>query len=273
MEFVAISEHMIRVSRFLYLDATIEADAQGTERDHYAAEEFWRGVAEPLHIGGSIERIGVNPSALDPGSSLMCSTAWEHDLALSELTSAYLLELTRFMWAWISLEKLTDTLCGNGGGRTERMIHYLKSSPGRGWNEAKGLGQRALELLRPEVRSRVEAILLRQAETDFAHIHICREARNDLFHANSVDLFPSDEYQIADDPQIQLPKVLCRTTLIIIQSILHTYFYKSSSLTGKLMPARGIMQGVTFPEALRRLHFESDNAPEHQPELFPATGN
>ena len=140
MEFVDLSEHFLRISRFLYLDAPIDAEQQQEERDHYAALGFWEGVAEPLHIAGSIKSIGVTPAALNPGSGMMCSAAWKHDLALSELTATYLREVTRFMWDWIALEKLADSLCGSSGGRTKRIINFLRCSPGSVWEETKSLG-------------------------------------------------------------------------------------------------------------------------------------
>lgn len=268
MDFVDISEHFLRVSRFLYLDATIEAEQQTEERDHHAAEEFWQGVAEPLHLAGSIESINVTPAALNPDSGMMCSTAWEYDLALSELTAAYLREITRFMWAWIALEKLTDCLCGNKGGRTERIIHFLKGSPGSVWQEAKWLGVRALSLLDPTVRRRIEAVLAKQRDIDFAHVHICREARNELFHAHNVDLFPSEDFDISDDPRIKLPQTLCRITLVVIQSILHAYFRRSTYRTGELMTADGVPQGIPLPIALRNIHFAEIGIQRNQLELF-----
>lgn len=268
MEFVDLSEHFLRISRFLYRDTTIEAEDQLEGRDHYAAEECWQGVAEPLHIAGSIESINVTPAALDPDSGMMCSPAWEHDLALSELTAAYLREITRFMWAWIALEKLTDCLCGNKGGRTERIIHFLKGSPGSVWEEARSLGVTALNLLDPMVRCRIEAVLAKQRDIDFAHVHIFREARNELFHAHNVDLFPSEDVDISDDPRIKLPQTLCRITLIVIQSVLHAYFHCSTYLTGELMTSDGVPQGVPLPVVLRNIHFVETSIQRNQLELF-----
>lgn len=268
MEFVDISEHFLRISRFLYLDATIEAEQQLGERDHYAAGEFWQGIAEPLHIAGSIENINVTPAALNPDSGMMCSTAWEHDLALSELTAAYLREITRFMWAWIALEKLADCLCSGKGGRTKRIIDFLKPSPESIWNEAKTLGVIALNLLDPTVRRQIEAILAKQRDIDFAHIHICREARNELFHAHSVDLFPSEDFDVSDDPRIKLPQILCRITLVVIQSVLHAYFYRSTYRTGELMTSDGVLQGAPLPIALRNIHCAETTIQRNQLELF-----
>lgn len=268
MEFVDLSEHFLRISRFLYLDATIEAEQHQDNRDHHAAEEFWEGVAEPLHIAGSIESISVTPSALNPDSGMMCSTAWEYDLAASEVTAAYLKEITRFMWSWIALEKLADLLCGSKGGRTERIIQFLKRSPSGVWEEAKSLGAVSLDLFDPTSRSRIETVLTKTLDAEFAHIHICREARNDLFHAHSINLFPSDEFEILDDPRVRLPKALCRITLLVIQSVLHAHFYHSTYLTGELMTSDGVPQGVPLPIAARYIHFSEADIQCNQSELF-----
>lgn len=259
MEFVDLSEHFLRISRFLYLDATIEPEQKLEERDHYAAQEFWEGISEPLHIAGSIESISVTSAALSPDAGMMCSTAWEHDLALSELTATYLREVTRFMWAWIALEKLADCLCGNDGGRSERIIRFLKGSPVNVWEEAKSLGLTAHSLLDPKVRTSVETVLAKQPNVDFAHVHICREARNELFHAHNVDLFPSEDFDISDHPRVKLPQNLCRITLIVIQSVLHAYFHRSAYLTGELMTSDGVPQGVPLPVALRNIHLADIN--------------
>ena len=271
MEFVDLSEHFLRISRFLYLDATIDAEERLEGRDHQAAEEFWQGIAEPLHIAGSIESINVTPAALDPGSGMMCSTAWEHDLALSELTAAYLREITRFMWSWIALEKLSDCLCGNKGGRTERIISFLKNSPGSVWGEAKSLGETALCLLDtvdPMVRRRIGTVLAKERDINFSHIHICREARNELFHAHRVELYPSEDVGIPDDPRIKLPQTLCRITLIIIQSVLHAYVYRSTYPTGELMTSEGVPQGVALPVAVRNIHFVEISIQRNQLDIF-----
>ncbi len=259
--FVDLAEHFLRISRFLYLDATIDAGTKNEERDHYAAEEFWEGVAEPLRIAGSIESIAVTPSALNPDSSSMCRPAWEYDVALSKLTAAYLREITRFMWAWIAFEKLADTLCvyASGSGRTERIIRFLKESNSSTWKEAKSLGTAALSLLDQNVRGCIEEILTKNRDIDFSHIHICREARNELFHAHNVELSPSEDFGIADDPRIKLPQTLCRITLIVIQSVLYAYYRCSTYLTGELMISYGVLQGVPLPKALRRIHFSETN--------------
>ena len=225
-------------------------------RDHHAAEEFWEGVAKPLHIAGGIESIIVTPSALDPLSGPMCSTAWKYHVTLSEFMAAYLREITRFMWAWIALEKLADTLCVPGGGRTERVIRFLKQSDSSAWKEAKLFGMEACYLLDQEVRSRIEKFLAKNHDDiKFAYIHICREARNELFHAHNVELYPSEDFGVADDPRIKLPQLLCRITLIVIQSILHAYFRRSTYPTGELMTSYGVLQGVPLPKAVRHIHF------------------
>lgn len=271
MELVDLSEHFLRISRFLYLDATIDAEERLEGRDHLAAEEFWQGIAEPLHIAGSIESVNVTPAALDPSSGMMCSSAWEHDLAVSELTAAYLREITRFMWSWIALEKISDRLCGNKGGRTERIISFLNNSPDSIWGEARSLGETALCLLDtvdPTVRRRIDSVLAKEDDDSFSHIHICREARNELFHAHRVELYPSDEVELFDDPRVKLPQTLCRITLIIIQSVLHAHFYHSTYPTGELMASDGVPQGVALPVAVRNIHFDEINIHKNQLNIF-----
>ncbi len=122
---IDLAEHFLRLSRFLYADATLERDAKHKEYDLYETEEYWRGIASPLLIGGSINAIGVTPAALNPNASMMCSHAWDFDLALSELTALHVMELTRFMWAWIALEKLIDLICIGPGNRTQKLITFL----------------------------------------------------------------------------------------------------------------------------------------------------
>jgi hypothetical protein len=126
--FVKTSEHFARLCRFLYRDATVEVLSHDDERDHNAAEEFWSAVAEPLRIAASIDEIKAMPDVLEPGGSAMCGTAWDLEVAWGDLTSCYVLETTRFMWAWVAFEKLIDLVCADekGRGRTGKAIAYLK---------------------------------------------------------------------------------------------------------------------------------------------------
>ena len=285
--FVNLSEHFLRISRFLYSGATVEAAWQMKKNRQIAEENWSEGIAGPLHIAGSIESVDVTPSALNPETAGWCDTGAQYDDALSEITAAYLKEVTRFMWAWIALEKLASSLCGNKGSRTERVIQFLKQSPNVLWEEAKSLGKGAFSLLDPricvhtefgeffprlfdqKIHNRIGALLLKEQNADFWHIHICREVRNELFHAHSVTLSPPEDYEIFEDPRVRLPKTLCRITLLVIQSVLYTYFYNSKCLTENHLDLKGVLPNVPLHIAMRRIHIADTDIHHKQPELFP----
>lgn len=285
--FIDLSEHFLRISRLLYSEAVAEAAWQMKKNRQIAEESWLGGVAEPLHIAGSIESIGVTPSALNPETAGWCNAGAEYDDALSEITAAYLRELTRFMWAWIALEKLASSLCEKKGTRTERVIQFLKQSPNVLWEEAKSLGKGAFSLLDPricvhtkfstfplrlfdeKIYNRIGGLLLKERNADFWHIHICREVRNELFHAHSVTLSPPEDYEIFKDPRVRLPKTLCRITLLIIQSVLYTCFYNSKCLTDDHLDSEGVLPNIPLHIAIRRIHIADTYIHHRQPELFP----
>jgi len=255
-ELVDLSEHCLRISRFLYADATIGSEEE-YDRDHHSAEEYWGGVAEPLHIAGSIESISITPAALDPGSGMMCSTAWEYDVAVSDLTAIYLKELTRFMWCWIALEKIADLICGTQGSRSRRIINFLDQQykVSLDWEEVRDISAEAQSLTPTDLRRRLDSALKKDPNPTYFPIHLCREARNDIFHAHSTDLFPDDETPPHDDGRVRFPRLLCRLTLLIIQQVFTVYYKDSEYKTGQLMPSQGIPSGIFLRQAARNLHF------------------
>jgi len=70
--FVWIAEYCLRISRFLYRDATADTKAESGSWEG-ADGDFWEGTAHPLFIAGSIDRVLATPSALDPNYSDWCS--------------------------------------------------------------------------------------------------------------------------------------------------------------------------------------------------------
>jgi hypothetical protein len=271
---VDLAQHFLRFSRFLYADATLGKESTYEERDHHQAEEFWGGIAAPLHIGGSIKAIEVTPAALNPDASMMCSHAWDFDLALSELTALHVKELTRFMWAWIALEKLVDLVCFGPGSRTQKLTAFLTTGDAAAtFLVTRTLTHHAFALAGKSIRQSTRSAIKKSGASGLEHIHLCREARNALFHSHSVNLEPDDwgpdtTYRPEDDHRVVFPRILCRLTLLTIQSALFTHFRDSTYLTGQLMQMDGVPRGVPLPDAVRGLHLAEVGRGDGQLDLF-----
>jgi len=263
-EVVQLNEHFARLCRFLYRDATIVEKPGIESTEPYETQEFWEVIAEPLRIGGSIENIQVTTEIIEPGGSLMCSQAWDYECALSEITSLYSLEITRFMWAWIAFENTASRCCSNckGKGPTGHVISYLKTYSNN--NNFKGLvslHKVAEGLVSDKVLQAAKRAANRTDSSPYLYIHLCREFRNEVFHAHHGNIEPffddEDKVTLETDSRIILLKSLSHLVLFSIQAVLHAYFRSSSTNTGWLMESQGIPANIELPIALEILHLDN----------------
>ncbi|WP_419589523.1 hypothetical protein [Thiolapillus sp.] len=274
-EIVPLSEHFARLCRFLYCDSTIIEKSGVESNEPYDTQEFWEIIAEPLRIGGSIESTQVTTEFIEPGGSLMCSQAWDYECALSDITSLYTLEMTRFMWAWIAFENLSRRCCSDyeGKGPSGKVIEYLKTKSNN--SELKGLAiiyAEAKSLVSDKILQTVTRAANCTDSSKYHYIHLCREIRNELFHSHKTCIEPyfdeNDNTTLEDDPRIILLKTLSHLTLLSIQTILHAYFRYSDTKTGWLMTSQGIPNGIKLQRALEVLHLtEQSNVFQGQLDL------
>ncbi|MCW8966484.1 MAG: hypothetical protein OQK82_07350 [Candidatus Pacearchaeota archaeon] len=264
-EFVDLSEHFARLCRFLYRDATVIEKSAIELAEPYKTEEFWGVVAEPLRIGGSIKNIEVIPEIIEPGGSAMCGQAWDYESALCDITSLYTFALTRFMWSWVAFENLANRCCSNcqGRGVTGKAIEYMKNGNAInliGLASCQGL---AIDLVEKQIIECANRAAKRTDSERFLYIHLCREARNELFHAHHKIIEPfydeEDNLKLNNDSRVVLLEAMTRLTLLSIQSILGIYFRKSTVLTGWLMESRGIPTSIELSRVIEVLHLDNQS--------------
>jgi len=269
---VELSEHFARLCRFLYRDASVIEESGIEHTKPYETEEFWGVVAEPLRIGGSIKNIEANPEIIDPGGSLMCSQAWEYECALKDITSFYTFAVTRFMWAWIAFENLANRCCSEhqGAGITAKVIEYLK-----GRNKLNLIGlestyDQAVGIARENVLQRANRAAERTDSSQYLYIHLCREARNELFHSHHNFIEPfydeEDSVKLKDDSRVVFLESLTRLTLFSIQSVLGVYFHTSTIRTGWLMESHGVPKDIVLSNVVGILHL-NDQTTVYQSQL------
>ena len=167
------------------------------------------------------------------------------------------------MWAWIAFENIAASCCSlcQGKGPTGNVIQYLKTHAHSG--DFKGLAsiyQIAESLVNTKVLQATKRAANRTESLPYLYIHLCREARNDLFHSHHelIEPFFDDEDSVAlqTDSRIILLKSLSRLTLFSIQAELHTYFRNSSTRTGWLVESKGIPKNIALPRALEVMHLD-----------------
>ncbi len=261
-EVVQLTEHFARLCRFLYRDATIVEKPGIESTEPHKTQEFWKVIAEPLRIGGSINNVQVTTNFIDPGDSLMCGQAWDYECTLSKVTSLYALEMTRFTWAWIAFENTASRCCSHIKGEepTASIINYLKTNSSI--NNFKGLLSIygvAENLASDEALQATKHSANRTDSSPYLYIHLCREVRNELHsHFESIEpFFNEDDITLEIDSKITLLKSLSHLLLFSIQAVLYAYFRSSSTITGRLTESQGIPNNVELSRALEILHLDN----------------
>lgn len=207
-----------------------------------------------------------DPLNTDP---FMCSSAMDYLGRKSNFQSSYIKVLTVFMWTRIAHESAIDMVIPEkSGSRSDRLINYIKSNT-YSWklHALKTCVYSAYKRAPNIINQRAIKAAQKKRQYEFFHIHLCREARNDLFPSHEVDLEPFDEYneeeyKIDEDKRVVFIQELTRLTLLDLQIIFFLYFKDTELLTGQVMTKEGIPPKIPIAEAVRVLHLEENCDPE-----------
>ena len=258
-QLVDMSEHFARLCRFLYRDADVDGDVAGSIFD---------SVAEPLRIGGSVEKVIISSNIIDPLSGAMCSSAADYDNAVAAATESYVSAVTRFMWSWIAFENLSKFCC-HGSHRmssANKVIEYIKNGKGTNIVGVESVYHKAIELSSEQIKKNLSKLVKRSGSEKFLYIHLCRETRNEFVHAHQhVVRHPEEED--GNDANIYYD-CLTRLVLFAIQAALAVYFHDNDDLTGSIMESEGIPANLKLSTAIKKLHLvEQLNSNENQLDL------
>ena len=262
---VNLSEHFTLIYRFLSLVATFFDPDTGEEYEA-GHTEIWEQVAEPLRLAASIEKIEVMSDLLF-GNSVWNKDALDFEYRWGKLTSLYILETTRFVWAWIAYEALVSIVNGNSDERGNVA-----------WGEIITFLRKDESLIPMGLDHNFQHAVMLAAETDimekfnnftggsahklFPHIHFCRIARNCFLHSNKVDLLSGSdirEYSEKDffsNKYIALPRALTRLVLLTIQHILAVYYKDSKQMTDLYLSTNEDEADLPISDVLLVLHQE-----------------
>ena len=267
---VNLSEHFTLIYRFLTLVATCFDPDTGEEYEA-GHTDLWRKAAEPLRLAASIAEIKVTPDILFGDSYLFCKNALEFELRMGQLTSLYIRETTRFIWAWFAYDKLIRIVNGNSNERisveSRKIITFLRKDeslvPER---LAHNLQHVAMLAAGTEIVEEFNDFTKNNTNKLFPHIHFCRIARNCFLHSRQVDLLlDSDvmehsEKDFSNNKYIALPRALTRLILLTIQHILAVYYKDSKHMTDLYMSADEDEADLTLSDALLVLHLKEEVA-------------
>lgn len=233
-EFISLQQHFARLTKFLIECTPPPKEVHQQIWNHYAGQDYWLGVSNPLFIAASINSIETNIAILDD-AAFWCEPAFEYDLAISQLTSQYVQEASRFMWSWISFEQVIDKLCIDyeEKTRTAKAIRYLSEAPEfRMSGAVKSLFNLLKEISSEDILQGAISAARRSDSLELFHVHLCREVRNSMLHSAVKDVEPEDyddidSYDAKNEDRVVGLRVASRLTLLTIQSMLGVYLHQS----------------------------------------------
>lgn len=254
---VNLSVHFTRIYRFLSLVAAFF--------DPDTPMDLWKQVAESLRLAASIEKIEVMSDLLF-GNSVWNKDALDFESRRGELTSLYILETTRFVWAWIAYEELIKIVNESDEPTrkaSKKIIKFLmKDESLIPTGLAHNFQHAAVLATETEIMERYNNFTENNANKLFSHVHFCRIARNCFLHSHKVDLLlGSDirEYSEKDffsNKYIALPRALTRLVLLTIQHILAVYYKDSKHMTNLYLTIDEDEADLPISDVLLVLHQE-----------------
>ena len=225
---VNLPEHFTRIFRLL-------AWVLPLSKPDIHVEHEYSSVAEPLRIAASIRQIETMSDLFD--NSYMCQNALEFEFSLSELTSLYIRETTRFIWAWIAFEELIKII-GMKKNKWERITMFLMSGEsfvpvGLAHNFQQGI--MLAKKTDANIVEKFSAHMQNKSKAPFPYIHFCRIARNCFLHSSQVNLSDFDftgpsEKDFLNNDNIAFMETLTRLILLAIQHILAVYYKDSKCM-------------------------------------------
>ena len=266
-EFVSLHHHFALLVRFLIEFVPCPDDLDKTDWDQNASQEYWVGAQNSLLLAASMNRIDLHFGVIDD-SFVWCSPAYDYDQAKDELVSRYVLEVTRFMWAWVTLEHIIDKLSpGDANSRQRRAIALMKKDPLGVLSCCDRLTRVLADVSSLETHRSAVSKAKHWSVPNRIHYFMCKEIRNSLFHSPTRDIEPSDwgageSLDFENDDRVVQFRVAARLVLLISQELLITYLRRSPAKTDidedaeNLEVARnGILSGCELWRALKCLHF------------------
>lgn len=267
---VNLSEHFTLIYRFLTLVATCFDPDTGEEYEA-GNTDLWREVAEPLRLAASIAEIKVTPDILFGDSYMFCKYALEFELRMGKLTSLYVRETTRFIWAWFAYEKLIK-IVNKSDDRTIKasgkiLTFLMKDKSLRPIGLTHNFQHAAMLATETKImekfnKEKFNNFAENSAHKLFPHIHFCRIARNCFLHSRQVDLLLDSnvieygEKDFSSNKYIALPRALTRLVLLTIQHILAVYYKDSKHMTDLYLSANEDEADLPISDVLRVLHLE-----------------
>ena len=222
-------------------------------------------------MAASIAEIKVTPDILFGDSYLFCKHALEFESRMGKLTSLYIRETTRFIWAWFAYDKLIRIVNGSSDERisieSRKIIRFLRRDESLiPIGLADNLQHVAMLATGTDILEEFNNFIENSANQLFPHIHFCRIARNCFLHSRQVDLLLDsnvEEYGTKDffsDKNIAFPRTVTRLVLLTIQHILAVYYKDSKHMTDLYMSADEDKANLTLSDALLVLHLKEEVA-------------
>ena len=278
-EFVSLHHHFALLVRFLIEFVPCPEDIGKKEWDRNAGQGYWVGAQNTLHLAASMNRVDMHFGIVDD-SFLWCAPAYDYDKSKDRLIAGYVLEVTRFMWAWVSFEHIVDKLNpGDANSRHKRALALMKKDPFGGFHCCGRLNNLLAEVCSPETYQQAFSKANHWSEINRMHYFLCKEIRNSLFHSPTKDIEPTvwghgERYDIVNDDRIVRFRIAARLTLLIIQELLISYLRRSPAKTdvdedveALVVVRNGILSGCELWRALKYIHFNDPVGAASQFEL------
>ena len=264
---VSLSEHFARIYQFLSLvDTFFDPDTHEERTSGYELIDLWAQVSEPLRLAASIAEIEVTPDLLF-GNSVWNKDALEFEFRMGKLTSLYIRETTRFIWAWIAYDMLVKKVNGDSDERnsktSDKIITFLKKDESLiPIGLAHNFQHTATLAMETGGMKQLNNYTKNNGNKLFPHIHFCRIARNCFLHSHQVNLLLNSdvrEYSEEDflsNGHIAFPRTLTRLVLLTIQHILAVYYKDSKYMTDLCLSTNEDEADLPLSDVLLVLHLE-----------------